>query len=63
MALCEKCLFYNKEYDDFNRDYDDTIIIGDSYKPHFCTQYFDGIPRSIFEENADCEFHQPKTEE
>lgn len=53
MALCDTCMFYNKQYDEFRQQYDD-VIDGENREKHFCTMYDDNIPLDITYKNADC---------
>ena len=40
MALCDNCLFYKKEQDEFRQEYDDVIVIDSKEKPHhYCPMY------------------------
>lgn len=61
--LCERCLNYSKQLDEFRQQYDDVIVI-DSTEPgkHYCPMYDDNIPAEIFYNNAECEFFVEKGE-
>lgn len=56
MPQCEKCAFYNQEYDETLQEYDDTIIIGDDRERHHCTMYDDIIPPDVWYNGGDCQF-------
>ena len=61
MALCDKCEFYRKEYDEFRQTYDDVDIIG--HKPpenHFCPMYDDNIPTRLWYSGDECPLFSPK---
>ena len=61
MALCEKCKFYNRNYANMRKNYDDCIVIGeDKREKDFCMMYEDFIPLNITYEDADCPFFLPK---
>ena len=61
MALCDNCMLYNKQEDEFRQQYDDVVEIdGDKRQKHYCSMYDDNIPYKIFYENGDCLFHIPK---
>lgn len=61
MALCDNCMLYNKQEDEFRQQYDDVVEIdGDKRQKHYCSMYDDNIPNKIFYENGDCPFHIPK---
>lgn len=60
MALCDKCIFMQKEYDDFQRLYDDAVRDGDTKENHFCPMYDDRIPQEIYYDGAECEYFSEK---
>jgi hypothetical protein len=48
MESCDKCLFYSKEYEDFRKMFDDTVILDDSdHEKKFCIMFDDNIPNEI----------------
>ena len=56
MALCDNCLFYREDYDEFRQNYDDTEKVGDNTIKHYCPMYDDNIPNGIFYGGENCEF-------
>ena len=59
--LCDKCLNYNKVYDEKEQTLDDVIIIsGDKREIHHCPMYDGQIPNAIYYEEADCEWYFQK---
>lgn len=58
MALCDSCLFYNKEYDFSIQQFDDVPKIGNELETHFCPMYLEGIPNEIYYDNGDCEYYE-----
>lgn len=57
---CNKCLFYDKQYDNFRQEYDDIIVLGNNQpEAHYCPMYLDNIPNAIFYDGAKCEFFEP----
>lgn len=55
MALCENCEFYNKDYAELRKNFDDCIIVGeDKREKDFCVMYEDFIPFEITYENKKC---------
>lgn len=61
MALCEKCLIYNKLYNELRQKNDDAINEKEkNVQKHFCFMYIKGIPEKITHKNADCNYYQPK---
>lgn len=61
MALCEKCEFYNRNYANMRKNYDDCIVIvEDKREKDFCIMYDDFIPLNITYEDADCPFFLQK---
>lgn len=63
MALCDNCLYYQKEYADFRKLYEDVIQInGDKREKDFCIMYDDFIPLKITYDGADCPYFLPKEE-
>lgn len=62
MEFCNKCLFYSKEYEDFRKMYDDTLIIDNSdYEKKFCTMFDDNIPNEICYGGQKCPHFFEKT--
>ena len=59
MALCDTCLLYSKQYDEFRQRYND-VIDGDKKEKHFCTMYNDNIPHNIFYNNGECQYYNKK---
>lgn len=57
MAYCDICIFYDKQYDEFQQNYDDVITEGENQVLHHCPMYIDHIPNRIFYHNAECEFY------
>ena len=63
MALCEKCEFYNRNYANLRKNFDDCEIIdGDKREKDYCMMYEDFIPLNITYEGADCPFFLKKEE-
>lgn len=64
MALCDNCIFYNKDYDEFRQGYNDVIIIDEKPRlKHYCTMYNSNLPQGIWYNNADCPYYEKKEEE
>lgn len=62
--LCDTCLNYKKEYDEFRQQYVDLIVIGKTRpEPHFCPMYDNNIPDEIYHDGAQCEFYIRKETE
>jgi hypothetical protein len=62
--LCNGCLNYSKEIDEFRQRFDDVVVIGSTEpEKHYCPMYDDNIPAAIFYENAECEFFIEKGED
>lgn len=61
MALCDKCAFMDKRYDQFRQDYNDAEVIGERTEQHFCPMYNDHIPEDIYYGNGDCVFYDERT--
>lgn len=60
MALCSKCTFMNKQYDEFRQDYNDAIVVGNTTVEHFCPMYDDHIPNGIYYKGEKCEYYMEK---
>ena len=61
MALCDTCINYNKEYDEYRQQFDDVIQLnGDKREKHHCLMYDDYIPNKIFHENGKCPYFMSK---
>lgn len=61
MALCDNCLFYKKEQDEFRQNYDDVVVIDSKEKPHhYCPMYNDHIPQEIWYNNGNCPYYEKK---
>ena len=61
MALCDNCIFYRKEFDEFRQQYVDAVVVGsEEPEEHFCQMYTDHIPSGIFYNNEKCEFYLNK---
>lgn len=60
MALCNKCLIWDAEYDAFVGNYDDIEEIGqDQREKKHCRMYSDYIPLKITYNEGDCQFFVP----
>lgn len=59
MALCSKCIFMNKRYDEFRQSYNDAVPVSDKQTQHFCPMYDDAIPNDIYYKDGDCQHYQP----
>jgi len=58
MALCDSCIFYNKQYDELRQETIDTKNLNGG--EHFCFMYQQEIPAAIWQHNADCEYFEKK---
>ena len=57
MESCDNCLFYKKEYEDFRKMFDDTMIVGDSDDGRrFCNMFDDSIPTEICSDGMKCPY-------
>ena len=63
MALCNRCVNYDKNYTEFRRKFEDVIKIGeDTKEKDFCSMYDDFIPLKITYDGAECPYFLPKEE-
>lgn len=61
MALCDTCAYYRAEYNEFRRDYEDSVSDADKGpEKHYCPMYDDHIPDDIYRDGADCPFYAKK---
>lgn len=59
MALCDSCIYYKKEYDEFRQSYDDVVVIDSTTpKKHFCRMYNSNIPKGIWYDNKNCPYYE-----
>jgi hypothetical protein len=56
MRKCESCVFWDKEYDKLQQEWDDMLIEGEKER-HHCIWYRSHIPPEIYYEGADCDKH------
>lgn len=61
MPQCDKCKFFDREYDKEMQQYDDVMKMGDRIVRHHCPMYDDHIPEEIYFEGKDCAFFQDKS--
>ena len=59
MTSCsEKCLFYDKEYDDLRQLFNDVLFVDEKgrhvRKFHVCDLYCEGIPKGVFNGPKKC---------
>lgn len=62
MALCSKCLFYRKEYDEYWQGLDDVVKKGDTKLKHHCPMYDSQIPDGMFNGDKDCKYYSNRDE-
>lgn len=60
MALCDKCLFYDKQNDEKRQQYNDVAIAEGKNEKHFCPMFLSGIPNKIFYRNGNCRYFEVK---
>lgn len=60
MALCSSCFFFDEEYDDFRKQYDDVVKEKKEPEKHYCPMYYDHIPHDIYHKNADCDYYEKR---
>ena len=53
MALCEKCEFYNRDYANMRKNYDDCIVIGDSLENDVYGPYSAGMDAYYFDKGKE----------
>ena len=59
--ICDKCMNYSPEIDDFRQQYVDKIVKGENGKDqHFCPIYDDHIPTGIWYDGESCPFFNEK---
>ena len=58
MVLCEKCMFYSKEYNAMYQEHEDALKFAQRAKNHYCPMYIGAIPLEINPQGGDCEFFQ-----
>lgn len=52
---CKKCMFYDKEHDDFCREDDDELDYDGSFPDdHYCIRFRDGIPQNVWRHIKKC---------
>ena len=60
MGRCERCQYYNKEYDEARQQFDDVIRIGDDTVKHHCIMYLGQIPNGIYYDGKECLYYEEK---
>lgn len=56
MKQCERCFFYDMEYDNLLRSGDDIAFVGQEYKEkHYCRLYDHAIDDKIVTDEVKCE--------
>lgn len=55
MKQCQKCIFYDKEYDELFQSGDDIVIIGEEDKEkHYCRLFDGAIDHDIITDRKEC---------
>lgn len=64
MALCKRCVNYDKSYADLRKRFDDCVTVGgDQREKDFCMMYEDFIPLEITYENKECPFFMDRSDD
>lgn len=55
MKQCEKCIFYDAEFDSLRQSGDDIAIEGqENEEKHFCRMFDDTIPAEVVKDEKEC---------
>lgn len=61
MALCNKCINTDAEYETLRAEFDDVDMIGgDKREKHYCRMFNDTIPNSIYYDGEQCPWYERK---
>ena len=56
MEQCNKCIFYDKDYDDMKRSGDDIVIPNTAAEKHYCRMYDGFIDNDIVTDKKKCSY-------
>ena len=60
MEQCNKCAFYDKDYDEMKQSGDDLVLPGTPAKRHHCRMYDSFIDNDIVTDKKKCEYFTKK---
>ena len=58
MEQCNKCMFYDKSYDDMKRSGDDLVIPNTPAEKHYCRMYDGFIDNGIVTDKKKCQYFE-----